>query len=303
MVAAVEKAGVPQPRLLQLPPHARRQASSSRSSTLGKLGRIYHYRASFLQDWTISPDVPQGGGGHLGARRRGGGLRRHRRPARPLHRHRDVDQRPDREPDRDDRDLRQGAHPRRHRQDADGRHRRRRRGPPRPALAPLLGRCAGRSSRTPPAHRRVPRPWRRGHLCAHRLPEAGRARPLASQKKPGFNYLLLPKDTPGGQIVPELTPEPDDVVMLKTTDSALTGTNLRLILRNMEISRRCRRRHLHRPVRLVDRRAWPTRASAWSGRRLLRGGDDGAARRRAADHQHDLLSCGPARRSSELLPP
>jgi len=27
----------------------------------GKLGRIYHYRAAFLQDWTISPDVPQGG--------------------------------------------------------------------------------------------------------------------------------------------------------------------------------------------------------------------------------------------------
>ena len=29
----------------------------------GKLGRIFHYRASFLQDWTISPDVPQGGPG------------------------------------------------------------------------------------------------------------------------------------------------------------------------------------------------------------------------------------------------
>ena len=62
----------------------------------------------------------------------------------------------------------------------------------------------------------------------------GRDRSL-SQKKPGFNYLLLPKDIRGGQIVPELAPEPDDIVMLKTTDSALTGTNLRLILRNMEI--------------------------------------------------------------------
>ncbi len=29
----------------------------------GKLGRIYHYRANFLQDWTISADVPQGGEG------------------------------------------------------------------------------------------------------------------------------------------------------------------------------------------------------------------------------------------------
>ncbi len=27
----------------------------------GKLGRIFHYRANFLQDWTISADVPQGG--------------------------------------------------------------------------------------------------------------------------------------------------------------------------------------------------------------------------------------------------
>lgn len=27
----------------------------------GKLGKIFHYRANFLQDWTISADVPQGG--------------------------------------------------------------------------------------------------------------------------------------------------------------------------------------------------------------------------------------------------
>ncbi len=27
----------------------------------GRLGRIFHYRAKFLQDWTISQDVPQGG--------------------------------------------------------------------------------------------------------------------------------------------------------------------------------------------------------------------------------------------------
>ena len=27
----------------------------------GKLGRIYHYRSNFLQDWTIAEDVPQGG--------------------------------------------------------------------------------------------------------------------------------------------------------------------------------------------------------------------------------------------------
>ena len=27
----------------------------------GKLGRVFHYRANFLQDWTISADLPQGG--------------------------------------------------------------------------------------------------------------------------------------------------------------------------------------------------------------------------------------------------
>lgn len=27
----------------------------------GKLGKIFHFRSNFLQDWTISPDVPQGG--------------------------------------------------------------------------------------------------------------------------------------------------------------------------------------------------------------------------------------------------
>ena len=29
----------------------------------GRLGRIYHYRANFLQDWTINADLPQGGAG------------------------------------------------------------------------------------------------------------------------------------------------------------------------------------------------------------------------------------------------
>ena len=62
----------------------------------------------------------------------------------------------------------------------------------------------------------------------------GRDRSL-SQKKPGFNYLLLPKDLPEGQIVKELAPRGDEIVVTKTTDSALTGTNLRLLLHNMGI--------------------------------------------------------------------
>ena len=62
----------------------------------------------------------------------------------------------------------------------------------------------------------------------------GRDRSL-SQKKPGFNYLLLPKDQADSQFVPQLEPSQDEITILKTTDSALTGTNLRLILRNMGI--------------------------------------------------------------------
>ena len=64
--------------------------------------------------------------------------------------------------------------------------------------------------------------------------EDGRDRSL-SQKKPGFNYLLLPKDREDSQLVPELQPKGDEIVVLKTTDSALTGTNLRLTLHNMGI--------------------------------------------------------------------
>ena len=66
------------------------------------------------------------------------------------------------------------------------------------------------------------------------LTEDGRDRSL-SQKKPGFNYLLLPKDREDSQLVPELTPKGDEIVITKTTDSALTGSNLRLILHNIGI--------------------------------------------------------------------
>lgn len=63
----------------------------------------------------------------------------------------------------------------------------------------------------------------------------GRDRSL-SQKKPGFNYLLLPKDRDDSQIVDALSPRGDEIVVTKTTDSALTGTNLRLTLRNIGIT-------------------------------------------------------------------
>lgn len=66
------------------------------------------------------------------------------------------------------------------------------------------------------------------------LTPEGRDRSL-SQKKPGFNNLLLPKDAWESQIVDPLAPHPHDIVVTKTTDSALTGTNLRLVLDNMGI--------------------------------------------------------------------
>jgi nicotinamidase-related amidase len=62
----------------------------------------------------------------------------------------------------------------------------------------------------------------------------GRDRSL-SQKKPGWNNLLLPKDEHASQLAAELAPRGDEIVLTKTTDSALTGTNLRLILHNLGI--------------------------------------------------------------------
>jgi len=62
----------------------------------------------------------------------------------------------------------------------------------------------------------------------------GRDRSL-SQKMPGWNNLLLPKNDAPSQLVAELQPVGDEIVVTKTTDSALTGTNLRLILHNLGI--------------------------------------------------------------------
>jgi len=62
MVAAVEQAGVPNMvwyNYRRVPAVTLLQQLISE----GKLGRIFHYRAKFLQDWTISQDLPQGGEG------------------------------------------------------------------------------------------------------------------------------------------------------------------------------------------------------------------------------------------------
>jgi predicted dehydrogenase len=62
MVAAVEKAGVANTvwynyRRVPAVTFAKQLIDS------GKLGKVFHYRAKFLQDWTINPELPQGGAG------------------------------------------------------------------------------------------------------------------------------------------------------------------------------------------------------------------------------------------------
>lgn len=60
MVEAVEKAGVPN----MVWYNYRRVPAIALAKQLideGRIGKPYHYRANFLQDWTISADVPQGG--------------------------------------------------------------------------------------------------------------------------------------------------------------------------------------------------------------------------------------------------
>ncbi len=60
MVAAVEQAGVP--NLVSY--NYRRVPAVTLAKQLideGRLGKVFHYRSLFLQDWTISAQVPQGG--------------------------------------------------------------------------------------------------------------------------------------------------------------------------------------------------------------------------------------------------
>jgi predicted dehydrogenase len=60
MVAAIEKAGLPNMVWFNY----RRVPAISLARQLvdeGRIGRPFHYRATYLQDWTIAEDVPQGG--------------------------------------------------------------------------------------------------------------------------------------------------------------------------------------------------------------------------------------------------
>lgn len=75
MVATVAKTGVPN----MVWYNYRRVPAVTLAKQLvdeGRLGRIFHYRAKFLQDWTISPELPQGGAGlwRLDAKAAGSGV-------------------------------------------------------------------------------------------------------------------------------------------------------------------------------------------------------------------------------------
>ena len=62
MVAAIKKAGVAN----MVWYNYRRCPAVTLAKELidsGKLGKVFHYRANFLQDWTINPELPQGGTG------------------------------------------------------------------------------------------------------------------------------------------------------------------------------------------------------------------------------------------------
>jgi predicted dehydrogenase len=112
MVEAVEKSGLPNLvwynyRFLPAVTLAKNIVDA------GELGRVFHYRANFLQDWTISEELPQGGAGlwRLDAAAAGSGV------TGDLLAHciDTLDQRRHRFGERDDRDLHQGARPHRDR--------------------------------------------------------------------------------------------------------------------------------------------------------------------------------------------
>jgi nicotinamidase-related amidase len=112
----------------------------------------------------------------------------------------------------------------------------------------------------------------------------GRDRSL-TQKLPGWNNLLLPKDEWESQIPAQVAPETDEIVLTKTTDSALTGTNLRLILHNLGISQ------------VVCCGIFTDQCVSSTVRSLADESfsvivvEDGCAAARAGNHQYDLLPC------------
>ena len=93
MVDAVEKAGVAN----MVSFNYRRVPAITLFKQLvdeGRVGRPFHYRATYNQDYTIGQDVPQGGMALWRLDSKVAGSGRDRRPARPLDRFGRMDQRP-----------------------------------------------------------------------------------------------------------------------------------------------------------------------------------------------------------------
>ncbi|MBV8909386.1 MAG: cysteine hydrolase [Gammaproteobacteria bacterium] len=109
----------------------------------------------------------------------------------------------------------------------------------------------------------------------------GRERSL-SQKLPGWNDLLLPKDQWESQIPPAIAPRGDEIVVTKTTDSALTGTNLRLLLNNLGIA------HVVCCGVFTDQCISSTVRSLADESFLVTVVEDGCAAATAALHRHEL---------------
>ncbi|KEJ92034.1 cysteine hydrolase family protein [Synergistes jonesii] len=66
------------------------------------------------------------------------------------------------------------------------------------------------------------------------LKETGEDRCIV-QKTPGWNNMLIPVNSYAAQMVDELKPMGDEIVVNKTTDSVVTGTNYATLIRNMDI--------------------------------------------------------------------
>ena len=72
------------------------------------------------------------------------------------------------------------------------------------------------------------------------------------QKSEGWNGMLLPVNSFKAQMIDELTPIENEIIVNKTTDSVTSGTNYLTLLRFMGIENRCRDRHCYGSVRCFD---------------------------------------------------
>lgn len=55
------------------------------------------------------------------------------------------------------------------------------------------------------------------------------------QRRPGWNNILLPRMSYGAQIIDALSPEKEDIVVEKSTDSVVNGTAYVQLLNNLQI--------------------------------------------------------------------